>query len=412
MPRFTRQLLSTGSGRLAAVVLAACLGVFLLDPAAAYQENVGPEGFARATPDSVGLSAERLEHAATTVRAWVEQGRIVGAVMLVIRHDRIALFETAGWADREQEKRLEPDAICSMRSMTKPLVGTAVLMLMEEKRLALQDRVSKYLPAFDTPAAREITVHQLLTHTSGVTGAIYEPLGGTTYRTLREAVDAVGAKGPTHPPGTRYEYSDPGTSTLGALISIAAGMPVEEFLQKRILDPLGMHDSFCELKPEDSRAARVTSAYRRDGDHWVKYWDPTMPAVVPFFRASGGLYASALDYARFMAMMLGGGEFRGRRLLSPESVRLATSPHSDYVYTPEDAAKRRSFYGLHWIVYTDKYSPVEPPLSAGLFGHSGSDGTLAWTDPASGLIGVYLTQSRGNGTGREFMRLVQAAIER
>jgi CubicO group peptidase (beta-lactamase class C family) len=173
-----------------------------------------------------------------------------------------------------------------------------------------------------------------------------------------------------------------------------------------------MKESFCELQADDSRTARVASTYRRDGDKWVKYWDTTMAPVVPFFRASGGLYGTALDYGRFMAMMLGGGEFRGRRLLSPESVRLATSPQSDYVYPPEQAARRRTFYGLHWIVHTDKYGPVEPPLTAGLFSHSGSDGTQAWADPASGLIGVYLTQSRGNGTGGEFMKLVQAAIER
>jgi CubicO group peptidase (beta-lactamase class C family) len=394
----------------AGFVAVAALSALLTARTPADPVDVAP--FTRAAPESAGMSPARLREATEAVRRWIEDGRIVGAVMLVIRNDRVVLFDAAGMADRERQEAMTVGAICRMRSMTKPLIGTAVLMLVEEGRIALKDPVAKYLPSFRGPRSRDITVHQLLTHTSGLTGAIYDTLKGTEYKTLREAVDAVGAKGPEHDPGTKYEYSDPGTSTLGALIAEVSGMPAEKFLEARILGPLGMKDSICHFTTDDPRAPRVAATYHGGPGKWEKYWDRTQPQLLPFFRASGGLYASALDYVRFMSMMLKGGEFGGRRLLSRASVTLATSPHADAVFTPEERAKRSTFYGLHWIAHTDKYTRVEPPLVPGMFSHGGSDGTLAWADPSSGVIGVYLTQSRGNGSGGEFMRLVQAAVER
>lgn len=366
--------------------------------------------FSPASPESVGMSSARLRQAVESVQTWVREDRIVGAVMLVIRSDRIVLHEAVGWNDRERRIPMARDAICQMRSMTKPLVGTAILMLQEDGRLDVGDKVSKHLPAFDNPRSREITIHQLLTHTSGITGAIYEPLGGTKYTSLREAVDEIGRKGPEYPSGTRYHYSDPGTSALGAIIAQLSGMPAESFIQQRLIDPLEMTDSFCVLRTSDPRASRVAVAYQGGPGKWTKYWDLTKPEVVPFFRASGGVHASAIDYAKFMAMMLRGGRFGDRRFLAEETVRLATRPHADYVYTPAEAAKSQSFYGLHWQVFTDKYRAIESPLRSGIFGHAGSDGTYAWTDPSRDLIGIYLTQSRGSNTSREFMRLVQAAI--
>ena len=272
------------------------------------------EQFTTAAPETVGMSSARLREAVDAVQTWVKDDRIIGAVMLVIRRDRIVLHEAVGLSDREGATPMRTDTICQMRSMTKPLVGTAILMLKEQGRLELSDKVSKYLPAFDNPRSREITIYQLLTHTSGLTGAIYEPLGGTKYTSLREAVDDIGRKGPEYPPGTRYHYSDPGTSTLGAIIAERSGMPAETFIQQRVLDPLEMTDSFCVLRPSDPRAPRVAAAYQGGRGKWTKYWDLTKPEVVPFFRASGGLHASAIDYAKFMALVLRGGRSGDRRL--------------------------------------------------------------------------------------------------
>lgn len=294
--------------------------------------------------------------------------------------------------------------------MTKPLVGTAILMLEEEGRLRLNDRVSQYLPSFDNDRSREITIFQLLTHTSGLKGEIYNDHEGTPYASLREAVDAVGEKGPSFPPGTDYYYSDTGSSTLGALIAERSGMSAEAFIQQRILDPLQMEDSFLSLHPTDRRRPRIAAAYRREEGEWTKYWDNARPLIVPFFRASGGLYSSALDYARFMAAMVEGGSLGPVRLLPSAAVELAHQPHSAYVYSPEHQRDRDRFYGFHWTVFSDRYRPVAPPFSAGTFQHRGSDGTIAWADPKNGLIVVYLTQSRGTDTAEEFVRLVYDAL--
>jgi len=389
-----------------AAVLLACV---VSSPLAAQRAR---EPFPAATPESVGMSSIRLREAMDSVRSWTQQERIMGGTLLVIRRGRMVFHEAAGWADKDRGEALRTDHVVSMRSMTKPLVGSAVMMLIEEGRLRLEDRVSQYLPSFDNARSREITIFQLLTHTSGITGEIYNDQNGTgtPYRTLREAVDAVGQKGPSLPPGTQYSYSDPGTSTLGALIAQVSGMASEDFIGRRLLEPLGMTDSRLLLHANDPLRPRTASTYRRENGRWARYWDNTMPLAVPFFRASGGLWSTSLDYARFMAMMLARGEYDSKRFLSRASIDLALQPHAAYVYSSAEQKERDRFYALHWTVYTDRYRPVAPPFAAGIFEHAGSDGTLAWADPSRELILIYITQSRGHNTRNDLLRLVYAAF--
>jgi gamma-glutamyltranspeptidase / glutathione hydrolase len=359
---------------------------------------------------SADIIDARLVPVVDSVQAWIDRDRIVGAAMLVMQDGRVQLQHAAGWSDRERDERMRVDHIVRMRSMTKPLVGAGVLMLHEEGRFALEDRVARHLPSFDVNGSRDITIFQLLTHTAGLRGDIYTDAAGTPYATLREAVDAIGAAGPAVPPGSSYSYSDPGSSTLGALIEQLSGQPAEDFLTRRILEPLGMHDSFFMFDLGDPRRERVASTYRRSGDAWERYWDNTQPQVVPFFRASGGLYATAHDYARFLNAMLNHGTLDGARILSPASVSLALQPHAAYAFPPERRDTMHRFYGFHWTVYTDRYGPVAAPYRAGIFQHAGSDGTMGWVDPHERLVIVYLTQSRGAGTQQEFVRLVYDAL--
>lgn len=369
--------------------------------------------FPRARPEAAGMSSAKLREAMDTVRAFVQRDSIRGGILIVIRNGRLVFQDTAGWNDKERGLPMRPDQIVTMRSMTKPLVGMATLMLMQDGRLKLDDRVAKYLPSFDNDKSREITIHQLLTHTSGIRGEIYNDQNGagTPFRTLREAADSVGKLGPETKPGTAYFYSDPGISSLGAVIAVAAGMPCEDFIQKRLLDALGMHDSFLMPPPASNpKLARFTATYHRVNGAWVRYWDPTMPPAVPFFRASGGLYASGLDYARFLKMMLDHGRFGARQLVDSATVALALQPYQAAVLTDEERKARDSFYAYTWTVYTDKYRPVRAPFSPGIFQHSGSDGTWGWVDPSKQLIIVYLTQSRGERTSRQVIRMVYDAI--
>lgn len=415
MTRSPSPILQLPSSPLLAPVLLALLVwmVGCVEPAAEHREPPGEqELFPLAdAPEDVGMSSRGVAAVVDEVQAMVDRDEIVGAVMLVIRRGRVVLHEAVGMADREWDEEMRVDHIVRMRSMTKPLVGSAVLMLAEEGRLSLDDPIHVHLPEFDNdrPGSRDITVYHLLTHTSGLSGSIYTTGEGTDYGTLREAVRSVAERGPEWDPGSDYAYSDPGSSTLGALIEELSGMPSEDFIRARILEPLGMGDSFLTLvDTEDARRERVASTYRRsDENGWERYWDRTGEQVLPFFRASGGLYSTAMDYARFMRAMAEGGSLGSTRILGPESVERAIQPHSGRHMDSEEAEERASLYGFHWTVFTEAAAPETP----GTFGHGGSDGTYAWYDPAEDLLGVWITQSRGNGQAPTFRGLVYEAIE-
>ena len=173
-----------------------------------------------------------------------------------------------------------------------------------------------------------MTVFQFLTHTSGIRGEIYSATGGTQFKTLREAVDAIGAKGPDTPPGAEYFYSDTGTSALGALVEERAGMPVEYFFRNPILKPLGMSYSFLVGRPRKFSAAtrrlRLPSAVRRPMDTILEQHDAAHRAILSSIR----LYSKVLDYASFMAAIMGQGRVCDVRLLTPQSVEFALQPHS------------------------------------------------------------------------------------
>lgn len=346
-----------------------------------------------------------LNLAVEDIQGWVDEGTIVGAVLYVFHREELLLADAFGYSDRERRIPMKRDHIFRMRSMTKPLIGTSVLMLMEEGELSLKDPIARYIPAFDNPEKREITIVQLLSHTSGLTGSIYTNAEGTTFTSLREAVDHVGREGPvSFSPGTAYHYSDPGSSTLGALVEEVSGMPSEDFIQDRILDPLGMKDSFCNLVPQDDpRRSRIGATYQGEPGQLQKYWDNTQPQKVPFFRASGGLYSTAEDYARFITATARGGIHNGVRLLSPATVEMALVDHTSHLYDPGEEEQERS-YGLHWFIYNS--------VSAAAFGHGGSDGTIAWSDAERDLIGLYLTQSRGTTTRQDLVARITGAVPR
>ena len=381
------------------------------------------------------MSSERLLHVVNTVQEWVDNDEIVGAIVLVIRHDKVVLHEAVGWSDREKNIPMEVGTILQMRSMTKPLTGTAVLMLMEEGRLLLDDKVSQYLPSFDNPRSKNITVYQLLTHTSGLPGDLRVSSlfsQRQQYASLRENVDHLGRMGPLLEPGTDFQYSDHGSRVLGALIEEISGIPADEFIQRRILDPLQMKDSFfSHTRPDNQRRSRIATAYRsrvmgariaenrgstpkgfspEEPGNWDIRFDNSEFPIAQYFRPSSGLLSTAMDYANFMSMMLSGGRFGTRQLLSPATVKLATSPHSEYVYDAASLRETWRFYGLQWRVLTDKYRLIPGQASSGSFGHNGVLGTEAWADPQEDLIFMYLTQSQGHQTRGRFDQLVYAAV--
>lgn len=316
---------------------------------------------------------------------WCESGQIVGAEVLVIREREILLHSACGWADIEDGEPMERGTIFRVRSMTKPLVGTAVLMLVERGMLDLEDTAAEHVPAFDNARSNLIKIRHLLTHTAGFNQPGYPRGDVTSYNSLREAVDDVGMMGPQYLPGERFIYSDAGTATLGIVVSEVSGMPVGEFIEKEILEPLEMDDSYISIPPDTTVRRRTASSYMWTGSMYEKYWDDFEEPIVPFFRASGGLWTTALDYARFLYAWNSSGD----GLLRPDLVRTALEPGALY-----------DNYGMHWELYHVEEGETR------VFGHGGSDGTVAMALRQRDVLALFLTQSRGTLAAEAFKKLV------
>lgn len=364
----------------------------------------------RGTPDEVGMDATILKAGVNMFIDAVEKDALRSVVLLVARKSKIVLHEAVGWKDKEQGIRIKKDAMFRMASNTKPVVATGVSILVEERKLAYNDNVRTHIASFDNYRAGAIKIHHMLTHTSGMRiGPIFfVPL----IKQSREHPDApnlqlevarFGEVGATEPAGTTYSYSNAGFNTLGALIEIASGAPMEVFLRERIYEPLGMTDSYHHEVAEklDGKLDRMSVVYYKRGGEWTVGWKPGDPPQYPFVRASGGMISTAKDYAAFCQMFLNKGIYGGRRILEEKTVEAMTAPQTKSIYSEEELAERDDYYGYGWNVHKD-----------GVFSHSGSDGTAAWVDPENELIVLVFTQSPGESALRErFFRLVQIAIK-
>jgi CubicO group peptidase (beta-lactamase class C family) len=358
-------------------------------------EPTAEPAIAAVSDDSDSIDPAALAELSRLVEGFVAGGKVVGAEVAVIKDQQVLLHEAFGWNDQERQMPLEIDSLYNIRSMTKPVIGTAVLMLVDEGKLALDDRVADYLPAFDNDSSRDITVEHLLTHRSGLPLSILTSFDG--FPTLRSIADAAGKQGPDFPPGSAFQYSDTGMEVLGALVEVVAGMPLDQFLQERVLDPLQMDDTLTLINPEDPRAGRIASAFLGNPGSWSLFWQAGDESFYPYTMGSQSLYTTIADYARFLALWMDGGKIDEQQLLSQETVERALAPVSDSGM-PGGFPGLRLDYGQTWIVYVPEDAP-EGEGEMALFGHSGSDGTWAWAWPERDLMVFYFTQSRGQGTG-------------
>lgn len=347
---------------------------------------------------SVGMDAALLDEAARLYRDAVDRGDLKGAVLMVARRGVVVLHEAVGWRHEAYRLPMEPDTLFRMASNTKPVIGAAALILQEDGRLSLDDRAADHLESFDNARSRDITIRQLLSHASGLRiRPIFYPFDPDESPTLLDAVAKFGAEGPEVEPGTSYSYNNAGYNTVGAIIEVASGLPLEDFLRARIYDPLGMADT---LNHEDeAKLHRMATVYRgrRGDDGGVVFrqgFTPGDPPDFPVVRASGGMISTAPDYARFLQMFLNRGRYADAQILSEDSVAAATR---GYI-----ASGERTTYGLGWQIAPD-----------GAYSHAGSDGTMGWVDPTREIIGMVLTQSPGGANPtREFRELVSRAVDR
>jgi len=397
-----------------------------------------------AKADDVGLSSERLKRVADLVQRHITAGSFSGAVTLVARNGRIAYHEAQGVMDLETKKPMVKDGIFRMMSMTKPVVGVAILMMMEEGKVRLQDPVSKFIPEwkdmtvaiaqpaapgargagaapggraggpaadprfYTVPIEREVQVRDLLTHTSGVVSG---PMSNVANRavaagpkeTLADYIPRLAKVPLEFQPGARWAYSAAaGFDVLSRIVEVASGMPIDRFLKTRLFDPLEMKDT-SYLVPNGN--PRLVTLYTRGPDGLRRGQDPGFMNGI-YFSGGGGLVSTATDYAQFALMLVNGGELNGVRILSPRLVELMGS-----VFAPDTLPGRPKgeSYGLSVRVVND---PVARNsfLSDGSFGWSGAFGTHFWVDRKEKLIAIALTQTSNQEFLRDFENMVMQSV--
>jgi CubicO group peptidase (beta-lactamase class C family) len=317
---------------------------------------------------------------------------LVGAEVLIIRNDTIQLHDVVGWSDRENNLKLQKNSLYRIRSMTKPIIATAILILLEDGKLDLEDPVYKYIPSFDNPKADYITIKQCLTHTSGLGNHDWQDIGlskpATEFETLSELVNEIGINGMFTEPN-KHRYSDSGYAVLTEIIALISRMPAEDFIKSRIFEPLNMSNTHTYFEPNVNWASQLNPTYRWNDsiNDFEQYWNPQMEQDYKFFRGHGGVYTSAMDYAKFLKMWLNNGKLNNNQILSEKTVNYALT---ETILQPLGAPY--SHQSLAWMMMkpdslSDKISYIM---------HGGSDGTKAFAYPKKNTIALYLTQSRNH----------------
>jgi CubicO group peptidase (beta-lactamase class C family) len=317
---------------------------------------------------------------------------LVGAEVLIIRNDTIQLHDVVGWSDRENNLKLQKNSLYRIRSMTKPIIATAILILLEEGKLDLEDPVYKYIPSFDNPKADYITIKQCLTHTSGLGNHDWQDIGlskpATEFETLSELVNEIGINGMFTEPN-KHRYSDSGYAVLTEIIALISGMPAEDFIKSRIFEPLEMSNTFTHFDPNVNWASQLNPTYRWNDsiNDFEQYWNPQMQQEYKFFRGHGGVYTSAMDYAKFLKMWLNHGKFNNNQILSEKTINYALT---ETILQPLGAPQ--SHQGLAWMMM----KPDSLSSETDYLMHGGSDGTMAFAYPNENTIALYFTQSRNH----------------
>lgn len=372
------------------MILSALLSAALLLRA----QDARAPAFPPATALEQGLSPDGLAELDALVRSFVEADEIVGAELQVIVKGRTVLHAGYGWRDREERVPMEPGGVFCVRSMTKPLIGAAIWMLVEDGRLELGDRVAKFLPAFEGEGLGDITIEQLLRHESGLPMSLLLGDDPRKLTSVRAVAERARGRALDFAPGTAFQYSDQGTDTLTAVIEVVSGAPAEDFLRTRLLEPLGMRSTTCLLPEEHPLRARTCSAYVGSPRAWTRFFSPKDAALFPIFLGSQGLYSTTEDYARFLDLWMQRGRSGGERLLRASSVRRTLTPGAFPMPGSTAFPGLETTYGTLMQLWTRAGAEGKDPEVV-VFGHTGSDGTHAWAFPEREALVLYFTQSRG-----------------
>ena len=397
-----------------------------------------------ATPQSVGLSSERLQRVHELVDRTIAAGEVSGAVTLVARNGQVAYLEAQGVMDLTTKKPMQPDTMFRLASMSKPVAAVAILMLAEEGKVRLSDPVSRFIPAYanlevgiakpaapgpggppaaaqggpggappafyTVPATRQITVLDLLTHTSGLmSGAMGNSAGNAAFNKRHDLglkwTEQLDKTPLEFQPGARWSYSAvAGFDVLAHIVEIASGQEYSAFLQQRLFGPLKMRD--VTFWPSTEQRSRLATVYQRRDGKLVAANDPDSMSGEKYHGGGGGLMATAETYAQFAMMLANGGELNGVRILSPRTVELMGSQ-----FIPASLPGRQpgEGYGLGVRVITNS-ADRGTWLSEGSFGWSGVYGTHFWVDPKENLVGIVLAQTSSRNFLADFENAVLQAV--
>jgi CubicO group peptidase (beta-lactamase class C family) len=362
------------------------------------------------TPQAEGFAADRLARLHQTFDQMTQQGKRAGAITMIVRNGKIADWKTYGYRDRDASLPMEKDTICRIWSMTKTISSVAAMMLIEEGKLKLDDRVDAYIPEFknvkvfrggtaDDPdlakPSRPMTIKHLLTHTTGLRYAGGDDAVAELYKRAKvfevNSLKEFAVKAAQLPldfnPGDKYEYGM-SIDVLGYVVEVASDMPFDRFVKTRILDPLKMQDTFFVV-PADKRS-RVAKTYNtKDGKLVEKQPEKYEDTVVPF--GGMGLYSTIGDYARFAQMLLNGGQLDGARLLSRKTVELMMSNHLNHMAKQTIGDNESEGFGLGGSVLIDLAKSGRLG-SVGTFGWGGAASTYYRIDPKERTVALLFMQ--------------------
>ena len=375
-----------------------------------------------AKPETVGMSAERLARIGATLRADVEAKKMPGAVILIARHGKVVMYDTVGKIDPAGGAPMTKDAIFRIYSMSKPITTATAMMLVEEGKLKLDDPVSKYIPSFAkmqvgvekadssggkpalelVPVRRPMTVQDLMRHTSGLTYGFFgsslvktaylEANMGDNSRSNQEVAEKLATLPLAYQPGSTWDYSH-STDVLGRVIEVVTGKSLLEAEKERLLAPLGMADTSFYVT-DSGKHKRVVEPFGDDRNFGANsnFGDPRVAGK--YESGGGGMVSTAMEYARFLQMLLNGGTLDGKRYLSPKTLAFMTSDHlgTAIATTPLYLPGPGYGFGLGFAV-RKVTGEAAHPAEAGSYFWGGAGGTYFWVDPKTDLFVVFMMQS-------------------
>jgi len=374
---------------------------------------------------SKNLDPVKLAQIDTLLNSYVKNNWLIGASTIIIKDNQVVYYKGHGFADRASKKPMDPNSIFRIMSQTKAITSLAVLQLFENGKLNLDQAVGDFIPTFykqsvlkefnaaDTsyttvPSKRNITIRDLLTHSSGIDYAgigsekmktIYAKAGipsglGKINGTLLEHMKALGTLPLVHQPGEKFTYGL-NSDLVGCIVEVVSGMPLEAYFNKYIFEPMGMRDTYFNVPA--SKANRLPTVYTEDSNKKIIEWGPTFRNIDPnypllgtiYFSGGAGLSSTAFDYAIFLQMILNGGKYNGKQIISPRTAELMLSPQLDFKY------EGLNDFGLGFAITSEKAANLNA-RNKGSFSWGGYYGTTYWADPKEKLICLIMTQHTPN----------------